>query len=167
MRRKRRRIQAEVELNLAAMLDMAFQLLAFFILTFRPSPIEGQVLLHLPPPRPVTVVPEGQDAGEEKENPNPVQGLNTLVITVLGSPTGQIQVLSIGEATVPGVTALASRLRTLLSDPGSGFDQVLIQVSSNVKYQALMDVVDLCTRQTLPNGNPLTKLGFAELPATN
>ena len=42
-------IQSEVELNLASMLDMAFQLLAFFILTFHPSPIEGQLLLHLPP----------------------------------------------------------------------------------------------------------------------
>jgi biopolymer transport protein ExbD len=164
-RRIRRRTQGEVELNLAAMLDMAFQLLAFFILTFRPSPIEGQVLLHMPPPRPVTVLPNAQDAGEDKDNPNPVQGLNTLVITVLGSPNGQIEELSIGEGVVPGISALAPRLKTLLSDPGSGFDQVMIQVSSNVKYQALMDVVDICTRQTLPNGDPLSKLGFAELPS--
>jgi biopolymer transport protein ExbD len=165
MRKKRLRIQGEVELNLAAMLDMAFQLLAFFILTFKPSPIEGQVLLHMPPPRPVTVLPDAQEAGADKENPNPVKGLNTLVITVLGSPTGQIEQLSIGEGTVPGVTGLASRLKTLLSDPGSGFDQVLIQVSANLKYQALMDVVDVCTRQTLPNGEPLSKLGFEELPS--
>ena len=44
MRRKKRRTQSEVELNLAAMLDMAFQLLTFFILTFKPAPklgIEG------------------------------------------------------------------------------------------------------------------------------
>ena len=32
------------------MLDMAFQLLTFFILTFRPAPIEGQISLRLPPP---------------------------------------------------------------------------------------------------------------------
>jgi biopolymer transport protein ExbD len=165
MRRKRRRTQSEVELNLAAMLDMAFQLLAFFILTFRPSPIEGQVLLHMPPPRPVTVLPNAQDAGADKDNTNPVQGLNTLVITVLGGPNGQIEELAIGEGKIPGVPALGGRMKALLSDPGSGFDQVLIQVSSNVKYQALMDVVDVCTRQTLPNGEPLSKLGFAELPS--
>ena len=47
MRRKHyRRSQGDVELNLASMLDMAFQLLAFFILTFRPSPIEGQLMLR-------------------------------------------------------------------------------------------------------------------------
>ena len=47
---KRHRSQEEVELNLAAMLDMAFQLLAFFILTFQAGPLEGQINLRLPPP---------------------------------------------------------------------------------------------------------------------
>ena len=55
-RRRRVRAQSEVELNLASMLDMAFQLLAFFILTFHPSPIEGQLSLHLPPAVPITNV---------------------------------------------------------------------------------------------------------------
>ena len=50
-RRRKRRLQSEVELNLAAMLDMAFQLLAFFILTYQPLPIEGQISLRLPPPQ--------------------------------------------------------------------------------------------------------------------
>ena len=52
-RRHRGRSKHDVELNLAAMLDMAFQLLAFFILTFRPSPVEGELALNLPPPRAV------------------------------------------------------------------------------------------------------------------
>ena len=41
-----------VELNVTAMLDMAFQLLAFFILTFKPPPGEDQIYLKLPPPSP-------------------------------------------------------------------------------------------------------------------
>ncbi len=39
--KKKKRKQGEVELNMASMLDMAFQLLTFFILTFRPPPAEG------------------------------------------------------------------------------------------------------------------------------
>ena len=39
----------EVTLNVTAMLDMAFQLLAFFVLTFRPPPAEAQIFLKLPP----------------------------------------------------------------------------------------------------------------------
>ena len=55
MSRKRKRAgDEEVELNLAAMLDMAFQLLTFFILTFKPAPVEGQISLHMPPPQAVT-----------------------------------------------------------------------------------------------------------------
>ena len=49
-RRKKHKPPGEVQINLAAMLDMAFQLLAFFILTFRPAPIEGHFQLHMPPP---------------------------------------------------------------------------------------------------------------------
>ncbi len=41
-----RKVPEEVELNLAAMLDMAFQLLTFFVLTFKPAPVEGQIALQ-------------------------------------------------------------------------------------------------------------------------
>ena len=77
MRRKRRRTLNDVELNLAAMLDMAFQLLTFFILTFKPAPIEGQVLLRMPPPQPITNI-AGEKAGADATNTNPLQGLTTL-----------------------------------------------------------------------------------------
>ena len=73
-RRRKRRSQSEVELNLAAMLDMAFQLLAFFVLTFRPPPLEGQISLRLPPPLPVTGAKTGENPGEDLKNNNPLQG---------------------------------------------------------------------------------------------
>jgi biopolymer transport protein ExbD len=38
----------EPDLPITPMLDMSFQLLAFFILTFRPSPTEGQIAMTLP-----------------------------------------------------------------------------------------------------------------------
>jgi biopolymer transport protein ExbD len=163
MRRKRRRSGEEVELNLAAMLDMAFQLLAFFILTFRPSPVEGQVRLHLPPPRPTTVLPQGKSPGQDLNDVNPVQGLNTIVVSVFSTPDGQIQGLALGETQLANVDALGRQLKATFSDPALAFDQILIQVGSQLSYQALMDVVDVCTQTTLPNGEKLTKLGFAEI----
>jgi hypothetical protein len=51
-----------------------------------------------------------------------------------------------------------------LKDPGSPFDQVIIQVDSALRYEELMQVVDVCTRQTLANGQKLSKLSFVELP---
>ena len=38
----------EPDLPITPMLDMSFQLLAFFIMTFQPMPTEGQILLALP-----------------------------------------------------------------------------------------------------------------------
>ena len=163
MRRKRRRKQSEVELNLAAMLDMAFQLLTFFILTFKPAPIEGQVLLRMPPPQPVTNI-AGEKAGADPKNTNPVQGLSTLVISALANADGSLKQMAVGETPIAGLTALERRLEDVLRDPGSGFDQVIVQVDSRLHYGPLMQVIDVCTRQKLPNGEPLTKLSFVELP---
>ena len=49
--------QVEPDLPIIPMLDMSFQLLAFFIMTFHPAPIEAQIALALPP-----VDPAGPDA---------------------------------------------------------------------------------------------------------
>lgn len=165
-RKKKKRAQSEVELNLAAMLDVAFQLLTFFILTFKPSPVEGQVMLRMPPPQPVTAVVGGQSAGSNPDNTNPVQGLTTLVITVVANESGQLRQIAIGESTMGTAPALDRKMRELLGDPGNGFDQVIIQVDGRLKYEALMQVVDVCTRQKLPSGEKLTKLSFVELPVS-
>jgi biopolymer transport protein ExbD len=164
-RRRKRRSQSDVELNLAAMLDMAFQLLTFFILTFRPAPIEGQISLRLPPPQAVVVTKDAKEAGKDTKNTNPVQGVNTLTISVFADPkSGEIQSLGVGETQVPSIAALSGKLKEVFADPGNPFDQVLIQVSEACRYDELMKVVDVCTRQVLPNGQKLSKLSFVEVP---
>jgi biopolymer transport protein ExbD len=162
--RRRRRSQTGVELNLAAMLDMAFQLLMFFVLTFRPAPVEGQISLRMPPAEPVTPTRSAQRAGSDAANTNPVQGLNSLVISVLPNAAGGIASMAIGEGAVATLAGLNDRLRTILSDRASPFDQVVLQVGPGLRYDALMSVVDVCTRQRLPGGEKLTKLSFVELP---
>ena len=153
-------------MNLAAMLDMAFQLLTFFILTFRPAPIEGQISLRLPPALPVASAKEGQKPGGDLENKNPVIGVNTLTISVFADPrSGEIASLGVGESQVPGVAALDGRLRRIFTDPGNPFDQVIIQVSDSCRYDELMKVIDVCTHQTLADGKRLSKLSFVELPS--
>jgi biopolymer transport protein ExbD len=164
MRRKRRRSQSDVELNLAAMLDMAFQLLTFFILTFKPAPIEGQVLLRMPPPQPVTNINAGERAGADPNNTNPLQGLTTLVVSALANTDGSLKQMAVGETPIAGLTALERKLEDVFRDPGSGFDQVILQVDSRLHYGPLMQIIDVCTRQKLPSGEPLTKLSFVELP---
>jgi hypothetical protein len=119
----------------------------------------------MPPPKPVTAVVGGQAAGSNEENTNPLEGLTTLVITIGANNAGNLQQIRVGDSSSAAVPAFERRLRDLLSDPGSGFDQVIIQVDSRLRYEALMQVVDVCTRQKLPSGEKLTKLSFVELPA--
>ncbi|MGA2059137.1 MAG: biopolymer transporter ExbD [Thermoguttaceae bacterium] len=162
MRRRYQRPQAEVELNMASMLDMAFQLLTFFILTFRPAPIEGQISLRLPPPQPVTKGTE--PVGSDITNTNPAKGVDTLTISVFADKSGGIGSLGVGESGVPNLTALDTRLQQIFADKDNSFEQVLIQVGSTLRYEELMKVVDICTHLKLPNGQKLSKLSFVELP---
>ena len=147
---------------MAAMLDMAFQLLTFFILTFRPAPIEGQISLRLPPPQPVTKGIE--QAGSDINNTNPAKGVDTLTISVFADKSGDIGSLGVGETGVANLTALELRLMQIFADPDNSFEQVIIQVGSNLRYDALMKIVDICTRLKLPSGEKLSKLSFVEVP---
>jgi biopolymer transport protein ExbD len=167
MGRRKRHSQEDVELNVTAMLDMAFQLLTFFILTFKPAPVEGQISLRLPPPQAVVVTKNAQQAGSDLNNTNPVQGVNTLTISVFANPkTGDIASLGVGETQVTGLAALDAKLKEVFADPGNPFDQVIIQVGDACRYEELMKVVDICTRQVLPDGHKLSKLSFVEVPSS-
>ena len=94
-RRHRRRKSASVDLNLAAMLDMAFRLLTFFILPFRPAPVEGQLGLHLPPPVALTKVKQeaesdsGTGASEQSD-------LETLDLQITSDDRGEVSLIKVG-----------------------------------------------------------------------
>ncbi|MBX3414848.1 MAG: biopolymer transporter ExbD [Pirellulales bacterium] len=164
MARRKRHMQGDVELNLAAMLDMAFQLLAFFILTFRPAPAEGHIALRMPLPEPVTRIAEAVAAGNEAQNDSPVQGIETVVVTALSNAEGGIADLRIGEGEpTTSLPYLESQLQNIFSDPATPFDRVLLQVGSGLRYDHLMRLLDVCTRVKLPSGERLGKLSFVEV----
>ncbi|WP_437205414.1 ExbD/TolR family protein [Planctomicrobium sp. SH664] len=169
-KRRQRRLPGEVELNLAAMLDMAFQLLAFFILTFRPSPIEGEILVNLPPPVPMTNVAIDAPQGAAGEG---IMVKETLPITIRDDGNGAISSVSVGqrtifegEATPARLALLDKELRETLSIRETPFDQVLIMVAPRIPYAELMKVIDICTRQKFSDGSPLNKISFSEYATT-
>jgi len=167
-RRRHSRAKAEVELNLASMLDMAFQLLAFFILTFHPSPIEGQLSLHLPPAVPITNVTDRtekaviDDAGATTAK--------TLEISVFADSKGNVSRVQVGmrgafsgPANALNLAKLRDELRKAFEFQGSPFEQVVIRVASDLHYEELMKIIDVCTRQKMANNETLHKISFVEM----
>jgi biopolymer transport protein ExbD len=156
---RKMRSKAEVELNLASMLDMAFQLLMFFLLTFRPPPVEGQIRMNMPPPQPIVGKPGGMTAGsDDKLDPKEVKLLKTLVITVIAKPnSGQRDVMLVGDEQVMEVTKVGVQVRKLLTEPGTPFEQIIIQASPELEYSELMEVVESCTLQKGDDGKELVK----------
>ncbi len=164
-RHKRKRGQEEVTLNLAAMLDMAFQLLAFFILTFKPNPVEGQINLNLPPPVPIL-----DQSKEEEGDPGVGQAAaKTLTITIVAAGNGQVASMTVGLAKLfdgpldgNRIRQLDRRLKDVFAIEGT-FDQVLLRVGKNLNYGELMRIIDVCTRQKMADGKPVNKISFVEL----
>ena len=169
-RRKRRKPPGEVQMNLAAMLDMAFQLLAFFILTFRPTPVEGHFQLHMPPP---TSIAQPVDPATD---PGPSDGgvessfEETLDLFVTSDNRGQVTSINVGQQTVvagrlttQAINDLGKNLRSVFSNQDNPFERIQLHVDRRLHYEELMKIVDICTRQTMPDGTPMRQVGFMEL----
>ena len=164
MGRKRAKPEEDVELNLAAMLDMAFQLLTFFILTFKPAPVEGQISLRLPPAQPLANANATKQAGET-DSKDPVQGFNTLAIILTTDDSGKLTHAYIASQEVQvdeGLKQFGEALSKVLNDPATPFDQVIIQVPAKLHYSELMRVMGICSKQTI-GGDPKAKLSKLSL----
>lgn len=154
-----------MQLNLAAMLDMAFQLLTFFILTFRPPPAEVQINLRLPPPQAIKTVKTNVQAGSDTTRTDPVSGIETLIIGAYADPKGDLVGLQVGDQPLNGLGALEGKLQQVFSDPSNPFEQIIVQVGSDLRYAELAKVIDVCVRQKFADGTPVTKMSFVELPS--
>jgi biopolymer transport protein ExbD len=152
-----------VELNVTAMLDMAFQLLAFFILTFRSGPAEPAVQLHLPPAQSM-VTDAGHGPGKGPLDPSHITpaGIHTLRINLF-SNSGGLDRMTINDLPAETFDVLRDAMRTILSDPGSPIEQVVVQASEGLHYDEVMKVVGVCSEQKLPKTGDFVKLSLVAM----
>src|SRR4051812_26122534 len=110
------------------MLDMAFQLLTFFILTYHPAPTEVQFNMNLLPPAPaakMSAEPPPVDSAAPSDAP---AALRTLTTTLRAGDGGRLGSITLGDNEVAGMDELATQLGQILKDPNLGFEQALLQV---------------------------------------
>ena len=80
----------EVEVQITPMLDMAFQLLTFFILTYHPAPTEGQFALNLLPAQAVTNPDDKPADAHAHPTTDPPPALKTVTTTLRANADGNL-----------------------------------------------------------------------------
>ena len=162
-RSNRKRKVDEPNVPIAPMLDMAFQLLTFFVLTYHPAPQEGQFVMSLLPPQPETAKaaePAANQAAPANELPVSLRTLPTVLRAGEGGSLGRIV---IEQNEVPNEPrALEEALGKYLQDPDLPFDQTLIKVDPNLRYSELMTVINAFSNAFL-KARKDPKLSFVEL----
>jgi biopolymer transport protein ExbD len=137
----------DVTLPITPMLDMSFQLLFYFVMTFQAANVlEGELDLYLPKAgAPQAKQPDQVDLSKESDADLEQQSEITVEVS---SRRGGVDGLSVREkarnTTVPSVKGLKPVLEKLRGELGGNLTRIKIQADSRLKYARLIDVMDAC-----------------------
>jgi len=157
----KRKPDAEIEPNLPVtpMLDMAFQLLAFFVMTYHPSDLEGQMDLSLPSEN----ITQAKDKDQVDPNapPDPNQKLELPAnVTVIvrtqmdGENNGRISALTLQDLAGPHVIDNLGKLATELKERSKTVENkenIKIQADGKLKWEEVIKVMDVCQQTGFKN----------------
>ena len=161
--------QSDPELPVTPMLDMAFQLLTFFILTYHPQPTEGQFSMNLMPAAPVVPMNNAAPPDPSKVDADVPASLRTMTTQLVAAPDGSLGRIIWEEQSLPGLDGLRAKLKEIL-DPSKdlAFEQALVQSDPNLRYEELMKVIDVFAQPDPANPKmSITKISFSELNLTS
>ena len=135
----------DVTLPITPMLDMSFQLLSFFIITFHPMPTEGQLSVNLP---------KVDAADKPQEDPIlPDEKKDEYTVTLIASSSGELASISMKGPTgemgnIRNTADLFDQLKKIPKPPGRGAEGVSItlEASNDLTYARLIEVMDLAKK---------------------
>jgi biopolymer transport protein ExbD len=162
----------EVAFPVTPMLDMAFQLLAFFIITFKPPSAETHLDLNLPA-TPVAL----PSASLGSAQPIPARNVDTdlendLLVRAEANDLGDLKVLKLGEAPVSDLATLGKRLRLYTQLLEGKPLRVRLVADDTLRYEPAARIIATCSaagvaaiRLTPPGATPALP-GGGERPAS-
>lgn len=132
----------EVYFPVVPMLDMAFQLLAFFIMTFQAPTTETRIDLDLPA-SPST----GRLSGSTRLDAPDVIGQPTdLRVEARADPSGGLRSLRLGQVDLPSAEALLVRLRERITQAPSRPLRVTIAAEDGLSYDEAARLIGACSQ---------------------
>jgi len=136
---------ANLGLIVTPMLDMAFQLLAFFVLTFQAPSAETHLDLDLPA-TPVALPggPRGQ-AQPGLEHTVDADLENDLYIRLEADDLGDLKTLRLGEALLPDIDTLDGRLRRYVEVLNGRPLRVRLVADDGLRYEEAARVMAICS----------------------
>jgi len=159
--RKKVKKAEDPQIPITPMLDMAFQLLTFFVLTYRPAPSEGSIVMSFIPAQPATAM--SAEAPSDKPSDNLPVSLRTLPTILRAGAKGTLREIRVGEQTIAtDPAALKRELDKYFQDPNLPFDQTMLRVDPNLKYSELMKVIN-AFMNAFAHAKKEPKLSFDEL----
>jgi biopolymer transport protein ExbD len=127
------------------MLDMAFQLLAFFVLTFQSPTAETRLDLYLP------TVPAALPGSEQGQASKVVSARadsdleNDLWIRAEADDLGDLKAISLGDTKLDGLEALGDRLRRYNRVLNGRSLRVRLLADDRLRYEEAARIVGACT----------------------
>ena len=163
-KKKKKPDYVDPTLPIAPMLDMSFQLMSFFILTFKPTPSEGQLSMFLPKLDDATQSqPQDQIIPEDK--------VDAYIIRV-GRAEGRVGTITFksdaSEETLPGddpLKALSTKLSSIPKPKSvKAAPKLTIEAPDDMKYSSLIKLMDTCRKSGYDNVGVSKVTGNAVAP---
>lgn len=134
----------QTDLPITPMLDMSFQLLAFFVFTFKPTPSEGQITLYLPKldgnPDTQQIIPDDKPIEPKKEYTVIVRAAEGTIASIDFRDEGAPEPLGTSPA------RLLERLKQIPKPTDGPAPNVKIEADDNLGYASLVQLMDVCIK---------------------
>lgn len=144
-KRRRHEEPEEVQFPVTPMLDMAFQLMAFFVLTFQSPSAETHIDLDLPAtPAALPGAPQGE------ARPVPARHVdsdleNDLWVRAEANDLGDLKALRLGDAALPDLPTLGERLRRYAGLLEGRALRVRLVADDRLRYEEAARIMATCS----------------------
>ncbi len=135
---------SSIQFPVTPMLDMAFQLLAFFVLTFQSPTTETRLDLYLPI---APVALPGAATGEARTSPPKKFDLDLesdLKVRAVADDLGDLKSLKLGDAPLADVSALAGQLTRYASILEGRPLRVRVVADDKLRYEIAARIIGTC-----------------------